>query len=233
MSSSAPKKALSLKVAVLAALVVAGMAALTQPMAAQDASQDIQAPVVATKAFLLHPNPKFLSCLGVAGGKTPFVRASVVRGNLNDTLTITGKNFKPGLAFDMFTVQRSNLLADATVDPSFTNFGMAWYQSDLEADSTGAFTATIQTILFDQIFGFDPDQSNPSPINTFHVGFWFNDPNDANVDGCTFDVTKPTPFNGEHNAGPLAFITVPNATTNLGPLCTSPNTKTVPVSCNP
>src|SRR6266576_825744 len=94
-----------------------------------------------------------------------------------------------GLALDMFTVERSNLLSNATVDPNFTNFGMAWYQSDLEANSQGSFTATIKTILLDQIFGFDPDQSNPNPINTFHVGFWFNDPNDANVDGCTFDVT--------------------------------------------
>ena len=62
---------------------------------------------------------------------------------------------------------------------------MAWYQSDLEASYQGSFTATIKTILLDQIFGFDPDQSNPSPINTFHLGFWFNNPNDANVDGCT------------------------------------------------
>ena len=40
-----------------------------------------------------------------------------------------------------------------------------------------------------------------NPINTFHVGFWFNNPNDAAL--CkNFEVTKPTPFNGEHQAGP-------------------------------
>jgi len=231
MSSSAIKKALSVKIGIVAAFV-AGMTVFVQPLAAQDESLSLK-PELSSRSFLLHVNPKFASCLGVSGGPAPAAGVKVVRGKLNDTLTISGKNFKPGLAFDMFTVERSNLLPDGTVDPSFTNFGMAWYQSDLQVNSQGLFTATIQTILFDQIFGFDPDQSNPNPINTFHVGFWFNDPNDANVDGCTFDVTKPTPFNGEHKAGPVAFISVPDARTDLGPLCTNPNTDTVPATCNP
>jgi hypothetical protein len=231
MSSSATKKALSVKIGILAVLI-AGVAVFVQPMAAQDDSLNLT-PEVNTKSFLLHVNPKFASCLGVSGGPAPVAGAKIVRGKLNDTLTIGGKNFKPGLAFDMFTVERSNLLSDGTVDPLFTNFGMAWYQSDLQVNEQGTFTATIKTILLDQIFGFDPDQSNPNPINTFHLGFWFNNPNDANVDGCVFDVTKPTPFNGEHKAGPVAFITVPDAKTNLGPLCTNPNDDTDPVSCNP
>ena len=46
-------------------------------------------------------------------------------------------------------------------------------------------------------------------------------------------IADATPFNGEHKAGPVAFISVPNANTNLGPLCTNPNTSTDPVSCNP
>lgn len=108
-------------------------------------------------------------------------------------------------------VQRSNLKSGGSVDSTFKNFGMAWYQSDLQASSEGKFTTTIRTILLDQIFGFDPDQSNPNPINTFHVGFWFNDPNDAAA--CGFDVSKPTPFNCEHKAGPVAMISVPDSTT--------------------
>ena len=232
MSSSAITKDLFSKIAILAAIAVAGVAVLAQSVAAQDDSLNLT-PEVPSKTFLLHVNPKFSSCLGVPGFPAPSAKVTVVRGNLADTLTITGKNFKPGLAFDMFTVQRSNLLSDGTPDPNFTNFGMAWYQSDLQANSNGQFSATIRTILLDQIFGFDPDQSNPNPINTFHVGFWFNDPNDANVDGCVFDVNKPTPFNGEHTAGPVAFISVPNAKTNLGPLCTKPNTNTNTATCNP
>lgn len=184
--------------------------------------------------FDLFPNPKFVSCLGVPGGPTPAARVTVFRGKLNDTLVLSAQNIKPGLAFDMFTVQRTNLLSDATVDPAFTgSFGFAWYQSDLQASRQGRINATIQTVLLDQIFGFDPELSNPSPINTFHVGFWFNNPNDANVNGCTFDVTRPTPFNGEHAAGPLAMISVPDADTKLGPLCTNPDKDSDPVSCNP
>lgn len=184
--------------------------------------------------FDLSPNPKFVSCLGTPGGPTPKAKVTVFRGKLNDTLVISAQNIRPGLAFDMFTVQRTNLLPDHTVDPAFTgSFGFAWYQSDLQANSDGKINATIKTVLLDQIFGFDPELSNPNPINTFHVGFWFNDPNNANVDGCVFDVTHPTPFNGEHKAGPLAMISVPNADTTLGPLCTNPNTDTTPATCNP
>lgn len=180
--------------------------------------------------FDLHPNPKFLSCIGAPGGPNPTVHVHVKRGKFADTLSIVGDNLKPHLAFDMFTVQRSNLLSNGNADPNFTNFGLAWYQSDLQANGKGHFSTTIKTILLDQIFGFDPDASL-TPTNTFHVGFWFNDPNDANVNGCTFDTSHPTPFNGEHKAGPVAMISVPDPNTNLGPLCTNPNHQNN--TCNP
>lgn len=207
-------------------IVLAAVAALflaLQPAMAQ------QAPDVNVISFDLHVNPKFVSCQVGAGGGVPTAHVTVKRGKLADTLTIEGDNFRPHLAFDMFTVQRSSLLSNGNADPNFTNFGMAWYQSDLEANGLGHFKATIKTILLDQIFGFDPDAALP-PTNTFHVGFWFNNPDDANKNGCTFDTTHPTPFNGEHAAGPVAMISVPNAQTNLGPLCTNPNNSG---TCNP
>lgn len=169
--------------------------------------------------FNLTPNPKFTACLGVQGGPAPEATVTVIRGKLADTLTITGKNFQPKLGFDLFTIQRSQLLANGQPDPNFTNFGQAWYQSDLESDSSGNIKGTIKTILLDQIFGFDPD-ANLAPTQALHVGFWFNNPNDAAP--CGFDVTKPTPFNGEHKAGPNAMVSLPDPTTDLGPLCTVP-----------
>ena len=177
--------------------------------------------------FDLLPNPGVVDCLSVKNGPTPRAHVTVDRGPLNDTLVITARNIKPNLAFDMFTVQKSLLLTDGTVDPGFTNFGLAWYQSDLHANEDGKFTAKIKTILLDQIFGFDPDVAL-TPLNTFHVGFWFNSPNAAKK--CGFDPNKPTPFNGEHKAGPVAMISVPDADTNLGPLCTKPGDGGV---CNP
>jgi hypothetical protein len=139
---------------------------------------------------------------------------------LSDQLKISVSGLKPNLAFDLFTVQRSNLDATGKLVPNFTNFGLASFQSRLHAGPLGLASATIQTILIDHIFGFDPDVKL-APTNTFHVGFWFDDPNDAAP--CGFDVTKPTPFNGEHIAGPTAMISVPNAKTGLGPLCLTPN----------
>jgi len=224
MNRNAPRYNALFKKCITLFLLALGTVALAAPPAAAQAD---------VAHFYLYPNPSFVSCLGVPGYPTPRAKVTVIRGKLNDTLSIQAENIRPGLAFDMFTVERSNLLSDATPDPLFKNFGFAWYQSDLEANSQGKINAQIKTILLDQIFGFDPDLSNPSPVNTFHVGFWFNDPNDANTNGCTFDVTHPTPFNGEHKAGPVAMISVPDANTNLGPLCTNPDTSHNPAVCNP
>jgi len=117
---------------------------------------------------------------------------------------------------------------------------LAWYQSDLHSEDYGNAKVTIKTILLDQIFGFDADAvptqvaSNTAtpaptvlkPTNTFHMGFWFNNPEDAAP--CGFDRTKPTPFNCEHRAGPLAMISLPVEPANLGPLCMSPTNATGP-----
>jgi hypothetical protein len=146
--------------------------------------------------------------------RPPSAEARVVKGDLNDRLVLRLKNIKPELAFDLFTVQRSSLLANGSPDPAFPkSFGLAWYQSDVQADGDGEGSVVVKTILLDQIFGFDAD-IGLNPINTFHLGFWFNDPHDAAA--CGFDVNKPTPFNGEHRAGPLAMISLPDAKTGLG-----------------
>ncbi|MGZ4875428.1 MAG: hypothetical protein ACXV5R_09690 [Candidatus Angelobacter sp.] len=185
--------------------------------------------------FNLTPNPDTVGCLRANNTEEPRARATVVRGKVNDTLILDLDGIRPGLAFDLFTVQRSPLLADGSKDPAFTNvfngsFGLAWYQSDIQVQHSDNGHVRIQTILLDDIFGFDPDV-RLAPTNTFHVGFWFDDPNAAK--SCGFDPTKPKPFNGEHKSGPLAMISLPDAKTGQGPLCTSPDTTTTPASCKP
>jgi len=160
---------------------------------------------------------------------TPTAKATITRGTLNDTLTLKLAGFKPGLGFDLFTVEKSNQAFDGSPAPGFTNFGMAWYQSDVHINSQGNGSLTIQTILLDQIFGFDPAVAL-APTNTFHLGFWFDNPQTPVP--CGYPGT-PTPFNGEHNAGPVAFITRPNQETNLGPLCTDPVNNGGSFSCKP
>jgi hypothetical protein len=179
--------------------------------------------------FNLFPVAVNLPCLQRDSGPAPSATVTVVKGKLNDTLTLKLRHVKSKLAFDMFTIENTPFLSDGTANPLFTAgvFGLAWYQSDVQANAAGNATVIIKTILVNQIFGFDG--STPGPTNTFNVGIWFNDPADAAA--CGFSST--TPFNGEHNAGPLAMISGDDVTTGLGPLCLDPNTSTVPATCNP
>ena len=178
--------------------------------------------------FQLYPNKKFLACMAASPYVTPTVNVVVKRGEVNDEMTLALSNFKSGLQFDLFTLKNTIQQANGSPTPNFRNFGLAWYQSDIKIGSNPT-QVTIKTILLDQIFGFDPEVNLP-PTNTFHVGFWFNNPADAAA--CGFN-GPPTPFNGEQKAGPLGFISRPNAYTGLGPLCSNPNTYTSPPTCNP
>jgi hypothetical protein len=212
------------RVLTLAGVVVLAVAAVVAaPLASGRGA------VVTTKTFHLFANPAFKAC-AQASGKTATVTATVTRGSLNDTLSLSLTGFKPNLGFDLFTVQRSNQTASGSPVAGFTNFGMAWYQSDIETNTNGAASVTIKTILFDQIFGFDPDASL-APTQTLHVGFWFDSV--AEAQPCSQTTLTPTPFNGQHNAGPVAFITRPNATTGLGPLCTKPVDNGGTFTCQP
>lgn len=180
-------------------------------------------------AFKLVPVQAFVDCLRANPNEEPSARATVIRGEHNDTLILDLDGVKPNLTLSVFSTQRSFLGADGIKDPNFHGFGLSWYQSDV---STGKHSddghVRLQTVFLDETFGFDPDVQLP-PTNTFHLGLWFDDPQDAAA--CGFDPSKAGPFNGEHKAGPLAFTTVPDAATGLGPLCTEPNTTTTPATC--
>jgi hypothetical protein len=118
----------------------------------------------ADATFRLFPDKPFAACFEQAG-QMARATAKVTRGKLNDTLVLNLSGFKPDLDFDLFTVEKSNQLANGSPDPSFTSFGLAWYQSDVHVGADGTGSVTIRTILLDQIFGFDPLVSLP-PTNT-------------------------------------------------------------------
>jgi hypothetical protein len=167
--------------------------------------------------FSLFPQRALINCLKpTPDSPDPVVTVTARRGDLNDRATIHLSGFKPNLGFDLFTISHSPQTATGTPDAN-PSVGLAWYQTDLQVDQRGNGEARIRTVLLDQIFGVDKDVALP-PTNTFHMGFWFNSPGEAA--NCGF--TGSTPFNGEHNAGPLAFVTRPDSVTNLGPLCTDP-----------
>ena len=52
------------------------------------------------------------------------------------------------------------------------------------------------------------------PIQMYHLGLWFNSPDDAKNAGCPSTVT---PFNGEHNAG-VQVLNTSNFPDLQGPL---------------
>jgi hypothetical protein len=224
-------KASALQVAIAAASMLGVLGAASTAVA--------KAPPVTDKveqiSFDLVPNPAFVECLRASYKEEPRAHATIIRGQLNDTLILDLDGIKPGLQFDLFTVQRSPFLSSGAKDPTVKagDFGLAWYQSDIEIPMHADHSrTTIKTILLDQIFGFDPEVGL-KPTNTFHLGFWFNNPEDA--EPCNPGPVRPlapTPFNGEHKAGPLAMISTTNVLTHLGPLCTDPTGKNPP-SCNP
>src|SRR5262245_5059631 len=93
------------------ALAVAVLAALAIPAMAIGGAGKVK-----STTFPLYVNGANINCLKGAG-QTPAVTATVKRGKLNDTLNLSLSGFKPGLDFDLFTVQRSNQLANGNPDP--------------------------------------------------------------------------------------------------------------------
>ena len=215
-------RSISLRTRVLAAVAVAVSLAGSAGIAVAATSK------AEHKQFSMFAQPAFVNCVKPhPNSPTPKVTVKVDRGELNDTATIDLKGFKRNLDFDLFTIQHSPQTATGAPDAN-SSVGLAWYQTDLHVDRHGTGHAKIRTILLDQIFGVDKDVAL-APTNTFHLGFWFNNPADAK--NCGF--TGVTPFNGEHTAGPLAFVTRPDARTALGPLCVAPTSSGGTFTCNP
>ena len=128
--------------------------------------------------------------------------------------------------FDVFVIQVPDV-----------KFGLTWYQGDLQTDKKGNGKQTfigrfnIETFIVapgqepapvihgnGQFPDADSNFAQPGPVHTFHVGLWFNSPDDAEAAGCPNAVT---PFNGDHNAGVQALKTVP--VDGLGPLAQVPS----------
>jgi hypothetical protein len=119
-------------------------------------------------------------------------------GALNDTLKLTASGLPPSTGFDVFIVQNSPF------DTGFSGFGFAWYQSDLQSDSSGNASITVKGIFDKETFIVQGNST--TPVHTFNVGFWFDSPT-TEASKCNSPTPTPTEFNGEQNAGLLAMIT--------------------------
>ena len=100
--------------------------------------------------------------------------------------------------FDAFVIQVPNF-----------PFGISWCQGDNKAKEYGVGYARFNEKTFIVVPG-TPTVAPPThegdaetnlitkPIHTYHIGIWFNSPEDAVKAGCP---EPKTPFNDEHNAG--------------------------------
>src|SRR5262249_39060884 len=129
---------------------------------------------------------------------------TIIPGGPVDQMIVKAAGLPDNTDFDLFLIQVPN-----------APFGMSWYQGDFESHTGGwglqtyvgrfsieTFVVAPNTAPAPVVFNnaFPDASSNPKtgPIHTYHLGLWFNSPEDAIKAGCPGNVT---PFNGEHNAG--------------------------------
>ena len=158
----------------------------------------------------------------VASGCLPNATAhvSIRPGGPVEVMDVSVEGLPPNTEFDFFVIQKPG-----------APFGLAWYQGDIETNAHGVgrgkFIGRFNEETFIVAPGSVPAPSvhnnafpdatlNPAtgPIHTFHLGLWFNSPQDADKAGCPGGVT---PFNGEHNAG-VQVLNTSNFDNLAGPL---------------
>src|SRR6516165_4140394 len=128
----------------------------------------------------------------------------------------------PNTDFDFFVIQVPK-----------APFGLAWYQGDIETNAHGigherfigrfsieTFIVTTPppapapTPFNDPPFPDAATNPTTNPVQLYHLGLWFNNPQDAVNAGGPNTVT---PFNGEHNAG-VQILDTSNFPDDFGPL---------------
>ena len=124
-----------------------------------------------------------------------------------EVMNVSATGLPANAGFDLFVIQVPN-----------APFGLAWYQGDMQSDAQGRAVGTFIGRFNEETFIVAPGTAvapivhdadaatNPGtgPVHTFHLGLWFNSPDDAVRAGCPATVT---PFNGDHNAGIQALST--------------------------
>src|SRR5215469_14200352 len=148
-------------------------------------------------------------------------KVEIISDGEAEDMFIVATGLPPKTAFDFFVIQVPQ-----------KPFGLSWYQGDMQSDADGDAVQhfrgrfSIETFIVapdvapaPQVFNDPPFPNaaqNPktNPVQTYHLGLWFNSPQDAANNGCPNTVT---PFNGEHNAG-IQVLNTSNFPDDQGPL---------------
>jgi hypothetical protein len=147
-------------------------------------------------------------------------KVRIISDGTAEDMFLVADGLPPNTDFDFFVIQLPN-----------APFGLSWYQGDVQSDGDGDAVQhfrgrfSIETfivapgvapapVVFNNAFP-DAAQNPPTnPVQTYHLGLWFNSPEDAQKAGCPNGVT---PFNGEHNAG-IQLLNTSNFPDDHGPL---------------
>src|SRR4051812_13313875 len=135
--------------------------------------------------------------------------ARVQRLGFAENLRAPVKGLAAGTALDIFVIQQPT-----------APFGLAWSLGALPVSANGMVTKVFTSRLNEETFAVAPGsvaapqthtkppfpdaKTNPkfAPVHTYHLGVWFNSPDDAKKNGCTTPAGQAvTPFNGDHTAG--------------------------------
>jgi hypothetical protein len=155
-------------------------------------------------SFKLVPSPGIAACLPHAGGSV-----TITPGRLNDTMKVSVHGLPAKSEFDLFVIQQP-----------LKPFGVSWYQTDVDANSSGSGTATVRGVFDSETFSVSPGGTVTfAPTHQFHLGLWFNNPNTPFKRGCEPGATAPTvtPFNGKQHAG-IQVLNTSQFPVNAGPL---------------
>lgn len=192
-------------VTVAAAGVVAAALSLTATAGAATGGTHARSSAVSSFSFALKPSSSAISaCLPHAGGNV-----TITRGSLNDTMKVSLHGMPPNTGFDLFVIQQPT-----------APFGVSWYQTDIQAGSTGTGSATVRGVFNVETFSVSPGGTTTfSPTHQYHLGVWFNDPNVPFNLGCEPGAPSPivTPFNGAQDAG-IQVVNTAQFPVNAGPL---------------
>jgi hypothetical protein len=180
------------------------LAAITSPAHAADGD---------SITFNLRVSAGAAACLRpTAGG-----RVTVSDLGLVQNLHVETTNLPPNTEFTVFLLQVPH-----------GPFGLSWYQGDIrtngEGRGVGDFTGIFSKETFIHAPGVAPAPqvfrdnatANPAtpPIQIYHMGIWFADPNAAVAANCPGTVT---PFDGDHQAG-IQVLNTTNFPDAHGPL---------------
>src|SRR5205085_1676951 len=194
---------------VLSALVLmgakaAGASNLSDSLGQSNSNANAQ--LASPFTFSMVPSSTSISaCLPHAAGTV-----TITPGSLNDLMKVSVSGLAPSTGYDLFVIQLPK-----------TPFGVSWYQSDLQTDSTGAGTVSVRGIFNKETFSISPGGPTVTfgATHQFHLGLWFNNPKVPFNLGCEPGATSPiiTPFNGTQNAG-VQVLNTSNFPNNSGPL---------------